>query len=84
MAIDRRMILGGTAAMMALPGTVFAMEENTMFGLLGRMKAAPGKRSELIGLLLDGSGGMPGCLSYIVAEDLADPRSEERRVGKEC
>jgi quinol monooxygenase YgiN len=67
------MVLGGTAALMAWPGEVFAMEENTMFGMLGRMKAVPGKRTELIGLLLEGSGGMPGCLSYIVAEDLADP-----------
>ena len=73
MAIDRRMMLGGTAAMMALPGTVFAMEENHMFGMLGRVKAVAGKREALIALLLEGSGMMPGCLSYIVAEDLSDP-----------
>ena len=73
MAIDRRMMLGGTAAMMALPGTVFAMEENTMYGMLGRVKAVPGKRDQLLALLLEGSDGMPGCLSYIVAKDLKDP-----------
>lgn len=37
------------------------------------MQAAPGKRAELVACLLEGSGGMPGNLAYIVAEDLADP-----------
>jgi quinol monooxygenase YgiN len=43
-----------------------------MFGLIGKMRAAPGKRDELISILLDGTGSMPGCLSYIVASDPAD------------
>lgn len=73
MAIDRRMMLGGTAAMMAWPGGAFAVEENHMFGMLGRMKAVPGQRDALLAILLDSSAAMPGCLSYIVAKDLADP-----------
>ncbi|MES2097390.1 MAG: putative quinol monooxygenase [Pseudomonadota bacterium] len=72
MTIDRRMMLGGTAAMIAMPGAAFAMEEIPMFGMLGRMKAVAGKRDALIALLLEGSAAMPGCLSYIVAKDLAD------------
>lgn len=43
-----------------------------MYGLIGRMRAEPGRRDELVGLLLDGTGGMPGCLSYVVARDPAD------------
>lgn len=43
-----------------------------MYGLIGKMLAQPGKRDELIGLLLDGTGGMPGCFSYVVATDTAD------------
>jgi len=43
-----------------------------MYGLIGKMLAAPGKRDELIKILLDGVSGMPGCLSYIVAKDPAD------------
>jgi quinol monooxygenase YgiN len=43
-----------------------------MFGLIGKMRAAPGKRDELISILLDGTSSMPGCLSYIVASDPAD------------
>lgn len=43
-----------------------------MFGLIGRMRASPGKRDELVALLLDGTEKMPGCLSYVVARDPAD------------
>lgn len=43
-----------------------------MFGLIGRMKAQPGTRDELISILLEGTGGMPGCLSYVVARDPDD------------
>ncbi|MEO5494666.1 MAG: putative quinol monooxygenase [Sphingomonas sp.] len=73
MAIDRRMMLGGTAAMMAWPGAAIAVEENHMFGMLGRMKAVAGQRDALLAILLESSAGMPGCLSYIVANDLTDP-----------
>ncbi|MBY9065459.1 antibiotic biosynthesis monooxygenase [Hyphomonas sp. WL0036] len=43
-----------------------------MYGLIGKFVAAEGKRDELIGYLLEGLRDMPGCLSYIVASDLAD------------
>ena len=44
-----------------------------MYGLIGKMNAAPGKRDELISILIDGVAGMPGCLSYIVGQDISDP-----------
>jgi len=44
-----------------------------MYGLIGKIIAAPGQRDALIAILLDGAGGMPGCMSYIVAQDAADP-----------
>ena len=40
-----------------------------MFGLIGKMSAKPGQRDTLIRLILEGADAMPGCLSYIVAED---------------
>jgi quinol monooxygenase YgiN len=43
-----------------------------MYGLIGKMRAVPGRREELIAILLEGSTGMAGCLSYIVAQDVAD------------
>ena len=41
------------------------------YGLIGRMIAHPGKRAELAAILVPAEGTMPGCLSYIVAEDPA-------------
>lgn len=43
-----------------------------MYGLIGKMSAAPGKRDELVSILLDSTGSMPGCLSYVIATDPAD------------
>ncbi len=44
-----------------------------MYGLIGKMTARPGKRDELVRILLDGVAGMPGCLSYVIANDPIDP-----------
>ena len=43
-----------------------------MYGLIGRIKAVAGKRGELAAVLVQEDGSMPGCLSYVVAEDPAD------------
>ena len=40
-----------------------------MFGLIGKMIATPGNRDALAGVLLDSTGAMPGCLSYVIAKD---------------
>src|SRR5690606_9863250 len=40
-----------------------------MYGLIGKMLVAPAHRDELVGILLDGTGEMPGFLSYVVAAD---------------
>ena len=37
------------------------------------MTAVAGKRDELVAILIAGVSGMPGCLSYIVATEPADP-----------
>ena len=44
-----------------------------MYGLIGKATCVPGKREEFIGVLLEGVGSMPGCLSYVVARDPKDP-----------
>jgi len=43
-----------------------------MYGLIGKIKANTGQRDELISILIEGEGKMPGCLSYIVAKDATD------------
>ena len=42
-----------------------------MYGLIGKIVAVAGKRAELAEALLEGTQDMPGCLSYIVANDPA-------------
>jgi quinol monooxygenase YgiN len=46
--------------------------EGAMYGLVGKMRAKPGKRDDLIAILLKSTDAMPGCLNYIVARDPAD------------
>jgi quinol monooxygenase YgiN len=43
-----------------------------MYGLIGKMVATAGQRDELISILLEGTGQMPGCLSYVIAKDPAN------------
>lgn len=63
----------GAAAVSVLPaGAATSQGESKMYGLIGRMLAQPGKRDELIDILLEGIHDMPGCLSYVVARDMAD------------
>lgn len=42
-----------------------------MYGLIGQIEAMPGRRADLIALL-SGMDDLPGCVSYVVAEDLVD------------
>jgi len=45
-----------------------------MYGLIVKLTAAPGRRNDLITMLGgDDSHTIPGCLSFIVAEDNTDP-----------
>jgi len=44
-----------------------------MYGLIGKITAVSGQREALISILLKGTAAMPGCLSYIIARDTADP-----------
>ncbi|MEA1073295.1 putative quinol monooxygenase [Sphingomonas sp. LY160] len=74
MSIDRRTFVvqaASLAAVTATPSKVIA-KGHSMYGLIGKMTAQPGKRDDLMKILLDGVAGMPGCLSYIVAEDPND------------
>jgi len=69
--LDRRLVLVGGAAAVMTPSLALAGDK-TMYGLIGQMKAAPGKRDDLVAILKEGTGEMPGCLSYILAFDPTD------------
>lgn len=43
-----------------------------MYGLIGKIKAIPGQRDKLIAILLEGTNTMPGCSSYVAAQDPTD------------
>ena len=43
-----------------------------MYGLIGKMLTIAGRRDEVVAILLEGVAQMPGCLSYVVAEDPGD------------
>jgi len=46
-----------------------------MFGLIGKLSAVPGQRDHLAAILLESAEAIPGCLSYIIATDPADPEA---------
>ena len=77
MAVARRSFVGGGLALALLGRSAAAMaiepEGSAMYGLIGKMKAKPGQRAAIAAILVEGSGAMAGCLSYVVAEDVADP-----------
>ena len=70
----RRGVVIGAMAAAVLPAIPQAQEKGkTMYGLIGQMLAAPGKRDELLAILREGTAEMPGCLSYVLATDPANP-----------
>jgi quinol monooxygenase YgiN len=44
-----------------------------MYGLIGKATAVAGQRDALAAILLEVTGAMPGCFSYMIATDSADP-----------
>ncbi|SEI82784.1 Quinol monooxygenase YgiN [Sphingobium sp. AP50] len=74
MTHNRRDMLGLTAAAVAATAIPAAAQESKpLYGLIGQMLASPGKRDELVGYLKEATRAMPGCLSYVVALDTANP-----------
>jgi len=66
-----------------------------MWGMIAKLTAHEGRRQELIATLEEGTRNMPGCRSYVIAEDASDDHavwvsevwdSRERRlpVASEC
>jgi quinol monooxygenase YgiN len=62
-------------ALFAVSGCQQGRESATMYGIIGQFIAVSGKRDELVEVLLAGTKGMPGCLSYVVSKDLTSDDS---------
>ncbi|WP_371876901.1 putative quinol monooxygenase [Phenylobacterium sp. LH3H17] len=76
MTPNRRDIVNLTGAALALatvPLPLAAKETAPMYGLIGQMMATPGNRDALVAILAEGTDAMPGCLSYVVANDGENP-----------
>lgn len=43
-----------------------------MYGLIVRLTLFPGTREKMVSILKGSAADMPGCFSYVVAEDAAD------------
>ncbi|HYD11373.1 MAG TPA: putative quinol monooxygenase [Allosphingosinicella sp.] len=73
MEVKRRELLAGGLGLALAPQVARAMSGTAgMHGLIGRMRARPGQRDALTAIMLEGTQGMPGCLSYVVAKDPVD------------
>jgi quinol monooxygenase YgiN len=72
--IDRRTVIAGAGSLMA--GCAMATPKRKskhMYGLIGSMTAAAGRRDALSDYLLEGLRDMPGNIIYIVAQDPVNP-----------
>ncbi len=77
MNFARREFVGAAALVLLAQGCRTTMDEVVanaeLYGLIGQMMAAPGKRDELIRYLAEGTAEMPGNLAYMINKDAADP-----------
>ncbi|WP_066719253.1 putative quinol monooxygenase [Sphingomonas pituitosa] len=73
MTLERRSFLAGAAALgVAGSPAAAAPAAGMMYGLIGKMTAKPGQRDALAAILIEGTAAMPGCRSYVVANDATD------------
>jgi quinol monooxygenase YgiN len=68
----RELVAAAVAAVLGRKASAAPGETQQMYGLIGSMSAAPGRRDDLIAILTQAVSNMPGCLSYVVAQDAKD------------
>ena len=57
---------------MCLASTSGRDRSPAVYGLIVKLTVTPGKREDMIQVLRESAGDMPGCMSYIVAKDSGD------------
>jgi quinol monooxygenase YgiN len=70
--IDRRTLFEYLGAVVSTPVLAKPKEARDMWGMIGKITLLPGRRDEMVGILKESAGEMPGCLSYVVAKDASD------------
>lgn len=76
--MDRRRFMSTSTCLvfgLQVPGLGQRQGQGSMYGIIGKIVAVEGSRDALSTVLLEGIGGMPGCLSYVVANDSEDPNA---------
>src|ERR1700723_3728055 len=71
MQIDRQKFLACIGAV-AITHPQSRSQEASMYGLIVKLTAVPGKRDEMIAILKESAANMPGCVSYVLAKDSSD------------
>ncbi len=73
--MDRRQAIAGTAALALFgPGAAAAQAGGgQLYGFIGCFTATPGQGAALAAAIVGGVEGMPGCISFIIALDEANP-----------
>jgi len=74
--ITRRVFLVSSAVLagtMMTSASASPQGTETMYGLISKVDVVSGQRDALVSILLEGVAGMPGCLSYVVANDPENP-----------
>jgi quinol monooxygenase YgiN len=74
---DRRQFSISAVAIAAAGISLAAKEKGgrEMYGLIAKIISTPGHRAELIGNLSEGTRNMPGCISYVISEDVSEENS---------
>src|ERR1700683_1025441 len=68
----RELVAAAVAIILGRKASAAPEEAQQMYGLIGSMSAATGRRADLIAILTQAVSNMPGCLSYVVAKDAKD------------
>lgn len=68
----RRRFLLSTAAFCWAGIACGGPHSENMYGFINKIVAVPKRRDDLIAILKESSNAMPGCLSYVIAEDASD------------
>jgi quinol monooxygenase YgiN len=72
MRMDRRKFLESLGAVAFVSILADVEEGSGMWGMIAKITVLPGKRAEMMGVLKTSAANMPGCLSYVVANDASD------------
>ena len=72
MGIGRRALIACAFALMRKRAWGTPAEQKKMYGLISSIAAIAGRRGSLIEILNRAVSDMPGCLSYVIAQDSRD------------